>query len=54
VVCRGTTEWGLCDHGTVIWQRLSAGTSCNSGVISKRSQPVLPRRHARNFHKVRV
>ena len=54
VVCGGTTEWGLCDHGTVVWQRLSAGTSCSNGAILKRSQPSLPRRHARGFHKVRI
>ena len=57
IVCNGSTQFGLCDHGSVVWQAVAAGTTCSNGAILKRSQPVLPplpRRHARAFHKVRV
>ena len=57
MVCNGPTQFGLCDHGSVVWQAVAAGTTCSNGAILKRSQPVLPplpRRHARGFHKVRA
>lgn len=57
IVCNGSTQFGLCDHGSVAWQAVAAGTTCSNGAILKRSQPVLPplpRRHARGFHKVRA
>jgi hypothetical protein len=56
IVCNGPTQFGLCGHGSVVWQAVAAGTTCSSGAILKRSQPVmppLPRHHARGFHKVR-
>lgn len=54
IVCNGSTQFGICDHGNVVWQALAAGTSCSNGAILKRSQPVLPRHHARGFHKNRL
>lgn len=51
IVCNGPNQFGLCDHGSVVWQSTAAGTQCSEGAILKRS---LPRRHARSFHKVRV
>lgn len=57
IVCNGPTQFGLCDHGSVVWQATSAGTACENGAILKRSSPVLPRlprHHARAFHKVRI
>lgn len=57
VVCNGPTQFGLCDHGSVVWQTVASGTTCSNGAILKRSQPVspsLPRHHARGFHKVRA
>lgn len=36
VVCNGPTQFGLCNHGTVVWQPVAPGTTCNDGVIQKR------------------
>jgi hypothetical protein len=52
VVCNGPTQWGLCDHSSVVWQAVAAGTICSDGVIKKRSSYV--RRHAHGVHKVRT
>jgi hypothetical protein len=52
VVCNGPTQWGLCDHSSVVWQAVAAGTMCSDGVIKKRSSYV--RRHAHGVHKVRT
>lgn len=54
IVCNGSTQFGVCDHGSVVWQAVAAGTTCSNGAILKRSQPVLPRHHARSFHNNRV
>ena len=54
IVCNGSTQFGVCDHGSVVWQVVAAGTTCSNGAILKRSQPFLPRHHARGFHKNRV
>ncbi|KAM0702555.1 hypothetical protein Q7P35_009985 [Cladosporium inversicolor] len=54
IFCNGSTQFGLCDHGSVVWQVVAAGTTCSNGAILKRSQPVVPRHHARGFHKVRI
>ncbi|KAJ4374059.1 hypothetical protein N0V83_002798 [Neocucurbitaria cava] len=37
VVCNGTTQFGLCNNGNVVWQDVAAGTTCANGVISKRN-----------------
>jgi hypothetical protein len=36
VVCNGTTQFGICNNGNVVWQDVAAGTTCSNGVISKR------------------
>ncbi|KAF1842362.1 lytic polysaccharide monooxygenase [Cucurbitaria berberidis CBS 394.84] len=36
IVCNGTTQFGLCNNGNVVWQAVAAGTTCANGVISKR------------------
>lgn len=36
VVCNGESQWGLCDHGKVVFQPVAAGTTCRDGVIAKR------------------
>lgn len=54
IVCNGSSQFGLCDHGSVVWQSVAAGTTCSNGAILKRSQPVVPRHHARGFHKARA
>lgn len=33
LVCRGQTQWGLCNHGAVIFQAVAAGTICVNGQI---------------------
>ncbi|KAK5123077.1 hypothetical protein LTR85_003273 [Meristemomyces frigidus] len=49
LVCNGSTQWGLCDHGSVVFQAVAAGTTCTNGAIQKRSAVQHPhaRRHAR-------
>ncbi|KAF2856743.1 lytic polysaccharide monooxygenase [Plenodomus tracheiphilus IPT5] len=36
VVCNGTTQFGLCNGGKVVWQAVASGTTCTNGVIAKR------------------
>ncbi|KAJ4384222.1 hypothetical protein N0V86_001069 [Didymella sp. IMI 355093] len=37
IVCNGTTQFGLCNNGSVVWQAVAAGTTCSNGAISKRA-----------------
>jgi hypothetical protein len=49
IVCNGETQFGLCNHGQVVWQAVAAGTKCTNGVISKRGyngRIARPRRHS--------
>ncbi|KAK4547382.1 hypothetical protein LTR36_001038 [Oleoguttula mirabilis] len=50
LVCNGSSQFGLCNHGSVVWQAVAAGTTCSNGAIQKRSVIRHPhiRRHARN------
>lgn len=50
VVCNGPTQFGLCNHGSVVWQAVADGTSCSNGQIMKRSafRHAHVRRHAQN------
>ncbi|KAJ4985303.1 hypothetical protein SVAN01_09248 [Stagonosporopsis vannaccii] len=36
VVCNGTSQFGLCNGGKVVWQAVAAGTTCSNGTITKR------------------
>lgn len=36
IICNGTTKFGLCNAGKVVWQDVAAGTTCTNGVIAKR------------------
>ncbi|KAF2274913.1 uncharacterized protein EI97DRAFT_380413 [Westerdykella ornata] len=36
IVCNGESQFGLCNHGSVVWQAVAAGTACRNGVIQKR------------------
>ncbi|KAF2816515.1 uncharacterized protein BDZ99DRAFT_458377 [Mytilinidion resinicola] len=36
VVCNGTEQFGLCDHGKAVWQAVAAGTKCQDGKVVKR------------------
>jgi hypothetical protein len=36
VVCNSKSQWGLCDHGKVVFQPVAAGTTCQDGLIAKR------------------
>ncbi|KAI8937724.1 hypothetical protein NX059_005424 [Plenodomus lindquistii] len=36
IVCNGTTQFGLCNGGKVVWQAVASGTTCTNGVIAKR------------------
>ncbi|GME26314.1 Chitin-binding domain 3 [Neofusicoccum parvum] len=33
LVCNGTSQFGLCNWGTVVWQAVAAGTVCENGSI---------------------
>lgn len=48
VVCNGPSEFGLCNHGSVVFMAVADGTTCSNGVISKRGVVHHPhaRRHA--------
>jgi hypothetical protein len=49
IVCNGETQFGLCNHGQVVWQAVAAGTKCTNGVIAKRGyngRIARPRRHS--------
>jgi hypothetical protein len=54
VVCNGTDQFGLCDHGSVVWQKVASGTTCSNGSIQKRSAAQHIRRHAHGAFKVRA
>ena len=45
VVCNGTDQFGLCNHGSVVWQKVASGTTCSNGSIQKRSAHVHRRAH---------
>ena len=54
VVCNGTDQFGLCNHGSVVWQKVASGTTCSNGSIQKRSSAnVHVRRHAHGAFRVR-
>ena len=36
IVCNGTSQFGLCNQGKVVWQAVAAGTTCSNGTIQKR------------------
>jgi hypothetical protein len=36
IVCNGETQFGICDHGKVVWQAVAPGTTCQNGAIAKR------------------
>lgn len=48
ILCNGTEQFALCDHGKVKWQQVAAGTTCRDGRIVKRSYHV---RRAGNAHR---
>jgi hypothetical protein len=54
VVCNGTDQFGLCDHGSIVWQKVASGTTCSNGSIQKRSAAQHIRRHAHGAFKVRA
>ncbi|USP82665.1 lytic polysaccharide monooxygenase [Curvularia clavata] len=37
IVCNGSTQFGICNNGNVVWQAVASGTTCSNGVISKRA-----------------
>lgn len=36
IICNGENQFGICDHGKVVWQSVAAGTKCQNGTIQKR------------------
>lgn len=50
VVCNGSSQFGLCNNGKVVFQAVAAGTTCSNGQIQKRSarQHAHIRRHAQD------
>lgn len=48
IVCNGSTQFGICNGGSVVWQAVAPGTTCNGGTIQKRSMYYgRPALHAR-------
>ena len=43
IVCNSSEQFGICNHGSVTWQAVAPGTSCQNGAIVKRS--ILGRPH---------
>ena len=37
IVCNGSEQFGICNHGSVTWQPVAPGTSCQGDAIVKRS-----------------
>jgi hypothetical protein len=37
LVCKSTTQFGLCNNGSIVWQAVAPGTTCVNGAIMKRS-----------------
>lgn len=50
LMCNGSTQFGLCNNGNVVWQAVADGTVCSNGQIQKRSdfRHAHVRRHAQN------
>lgn len=47
VICSGTTQFGLCNHGSVVFMPVADGTECMNGqVVKKRSLVAKERRNA--------
>jgi len=38
VVCNGESQFGLCNRGSVVWQAVSAGTTCTNGQVVKKRE----------------
>ncbi|KAF2757456.1 hypothetical protein EJ05DRAFT_500993 [Pseudovirgaria hyperparasitica] len=56
LVCNGSEQWGLCNHGAVQWQPVAAGTTCANGAIQakkmRRAGVSAGRAHQRRFHAI--
>ena len=48
IVCNGETQFGLCNFGSVVWQDVAAGTTCQNGQVSKRG--IRHSKHVRHPH----
>ncbi|KAF2271403.1 uncharacterized protein EI97DRAFT_428292 [Westerdykella ornata] len=35
LLCNGDTQFGLCNHGTIVWQAVAPGTKCVNGEITR-------------------
>jgi hypothetical protein len=35
--CNGDSQFGICNHGKLVWQAVAAGTACQNGKIAKRA-----------------
>lgn len=53
IVCNGASQFGLCDHGKVVWQAVAAGTTCSNGSIQKK-RSISVHRAAHGVHRRRV
>lgn len=49
VICNGTSQFGLCNRGSVVWQDVSAGMVCQGGKVvgSEKAKRSHGHRHAR-------
>lgn len=44
IVCNGTSQFGICNFGKVVWQDVAAGTQCQDGKVVKREYTHRARR----------
>lgn len=40
LVCNGPLQFGLCNHGYIVWEAVASGTQCNNGLIAKRAMAM--------------
>ncbi len=49
LVCNGPDQFGLCNHGKIVWQPVAPGTTCQGGKITKRDLTnIVPGRFRRS------
>ena len=55
VVCDGTDQYRICDHGKVVWQAVATGTMCQGGKVVKRHfHPVYKGRLSRPHAAIKL
>ncbi|KAK5257471.1 hypothetical protein LTR16_000549, partial [Cryomyces antarcticus] len=40
LVCNGAAQFGICDHGALVWRSVAAGTTCRDGAVVRKRHVV--------------